>query len=73
MDDKAAFKAELVERIRAAWPGCEVTDKDQLEVFVVRNGQRGAVDLEPLYYLCAKPNVDREKAVQSFVSRLPAS
>jgi len=71
VDEKAAFKQEMVERLVRAWPGCELNDKDELELFMVKDGLRQVLDLEALFYLCKKPNVEREKAIESFVTRLP--
>lgn len=66
-DERALFKREMVDRIREAWPRCEISEKSTLELFVVRDGRPHEVDLEALFYLCRQPGADRELAISSFL------
>ncbi|MBM3461997.1 MAG: hypothetical protein FJX76_07845 [Armatimonadetes bacterium] len=71
-DPRKAFFEEIQAIILATHPTWEVSVKTDMELWVRSDAFRDVVDVEALYYLCQKPGIDREKAIQSFVDRIGA-
>jgi hypothetical protein len=70
-DAKKAFKDEVVALIQQTYPDWQITERADLEIYVQSDRMRQVVDIEPLFYLCQKPNMDRAAAITSFVQRIP--
>ncbi len=70
-EDMTNFTDDLLQRVQSKYPDWSVRKKARLELILTKPGfDPRDIDLESLYYMLAKPGIDKEKAIENFIAGL---